>query len=197
MMVTEVGSEVDVRMIQTKETNKGRTFKDKFKHSGKTTQTPTQVWTDKYRLLLKSNGWGGSGKKWPKNWGERETATLELERILGRSYLTQVVAKKSDVVEGESVTAVTVGESEGCAHMGHMMEDEEVEDREEDEESVGEEEGEGEGGGEGNEEEVEGGVGEELEVGEGGDDEDYEREAPPPSDIDGCDWDGLSASFMT
>ena len=63
MMVTEVGSEVDVRMIQTKETNKGRTFKDKFKHSGKTTQTPTQVWTDKYRLLLKSNWWGGPGEK--------------------------------------------------------------------------------------------------------------------------------------
>jgi hypothetical protein len=58
--------------------------------------------------------------------------------------LKQVVAKKSDVVEGESVTAVTVGESEGCVYMGHMMEDEEVEDREEDEESVGEEEGEGE-----------------------------------------------------
>ena len=36
-----------------------------------------------------------------------------------------------------------------------------------------------------------------LEVGEGGDDEDYEREAPPPSDMDGCDWDVLSASFMT
>ena len=36
-----------------------------------------------------------------------------------------------------------------------------------------------------------------LEVGVGGDDEDYEREVPPPSDIDGCDWDGLSASFMT
>ena len=140
MMVTEVGTEVDVGMIQTKETNKGGTFKDKFKHSGKTTQTPTQVWTDKYRLLLKSNGWGGAGKKWPKNWVEREAATLELERILGRSYLTQVVAKKSDVVEGESVTAVTGGESEGWAHMGHMMEDEEVEDREEDEESVGEEE---------------------------------------------------------
>jgi hypothetical protein len=45
------------------------------------------------------------------------------------------------VVEGESGTAVTVGESEGCVDMGHMMEDEEVEDREEDEESVGEEEG--------------------------------------------------------
>jgi hypothetical protein len=38
---------------------------------------------------------------------------------------------------------------------------------------------------------------EELEVGEGGDDEDYEREDLPPSDIDGCDWDALSASFMT
>jgi hypothetical protein len=25
------------------------------------TQTPTQVWNDKYRLLLKSNGWGGTG----------------------------------------------------------------------------------------------------------------------------------------
>jgi hypothetical protein len=31
MMVTEVGSELDVGMIQTKETNKGGTFKDKFK----------------------------------------------------------------------------------------------------------------------------------------------------------------------
>jgi len=165
--------------------------------SGKTAPTPTQLWTDKYRPLLKSNGWGGAGKKWPKNWGEREEATLELERILGRSYLTQLVAKKSDVVEGESVTAVTVGESEGCAHMGHTMEDEEMEEREEDEESVGEEEGEGEWGGEGNEEEVEGGGAEEVEVGEGGDDEDYEREAPPPSDKDGCDWDGLSESFMT
>jgi hypothetical protein len=72
MMVTEVGSEVDVGMIQNKEANKGGTFKDKFKHSGKTTQTPTQVWTDKYRLLLKSNGWGGPGKKYPKNWGERK-----------------------------------------------------------------------------------------------------------------------------
>jgi hypothetical protein len=81
MMVTEVGSEVDVGMMQTKETNKGGTFKDKFKHSGK---TPTQVWTDKYRPLLKSNGCGGGGKKWTKNWGEREATTLELECILGR-----------------------------------------------------------------------------------------------------------------
>jgi hypothetical protein len=31
MEVTEVGSEVDVGMMQTKETNKGGAFKDKFK----------------------------------------------------------------------------------------------------------------------------------------------------------------------
>ena len=34
-----------------------------------------------------------------------------------------------------------------------------------------------------------------LQVGEGGDDEDYEREAPPPSDIDHCDWVGLRCSI--
>ncbi len=94
----------------------------------------------------------------------------------GDDQVKSIVAKKSDVVEGESVTSVMVGQSEGCVHMGHMMEDEEVEDREE-VESVGEEEGEGEGGDEGNEEEVEGRGGEELEVGEGGNDEDY----PPPT----------------
>ena len=58
-----------------------------------------------------------------------------------------------------------------------------------DEESVGEEEGEG------SEEEVEREEGEEMQVGEGGDDEDYEREAPPPSDIDDCDWAGLRCSI--
>ena len=52
--------------------------------------------------LWEENVWdvqrvGGGGGKWPKNWGERETATLELERILGRRYLTQVTVKKSDV----------------------------------------------------------------------------------------------------
>ena len=38
---------------------------------------------------------------------------------------------------------------------------------------------------------MEGEGGEEIQVGEGGDDEDYEREDPPPSDIDDCDWVGL------
>ena len=30
-----------------------------------------------------------------------------------------------------------------------------------------------------------------MEVGEGGDDEDYESEVPPPSDIDDCELSGL------
>ena len=80
-------------------------------------------------------------------------------------------------------------------HLGDLMEDEEVEDREEDEESVGEEEGDGEEGGEGSEEEVDGEGGEEIQVGEGGDDEDYERETLPPSDIDDCDWTVLCYSI--
>ncbi len=36
--------------------------KFKVKQSGKTTQTTTQVWSDKYELLLKSNGWGARGE---------------------------------------------------------------------------------------------------------------------------------------
>ena len=35
---------------------------------------------------------------------------------------------------------------------------------------------------------MEGEGGEEMQVGEGGDDEDFEKEDPPPSDIDDCDW---------
>ena len=114
----------------------------------------------------------------------REAATVELESILGRSYLAQLASKKSDVVERESVT---VREPEGGAVMGDMMEEEVEEEREEHEESVGEEEGDGEGGVEGSEEEVEGEGGEEIQVGEGGDDEDYEKEDPHPSDIYDCD----------
>ena len=40
----------------------------------------------------------------------------------------------------------------------------------------------------GSEEEVEGEGGEDIQVGEGDDDEDYEKEDPPPSDINDCDW---------
>ena len=36
------------------------------------------------------------GRKWSKNWGEREETKLELDRILGRSVPVQVTPKKSD-----------------------------------------------------------------------------------------------------
>ena len=62
-------------------------------------------------------------------------------------------------------------------------------------EEGGEEGGQGDKEGEGSEEEVEGEGGEEMQVGEGGDDEDYEKEAPPPSDIYDCDWAALRCSI--
>ncbi len=55
MYTGEEGTEVDVGMGPANQENKGGSFKGKFKQSDKTSQTPTQVWTDKYRLLLKSN----------------------------------------------------------------------------------------------------------------------------------------------
>ena len=39
---------------------------------------------------------GNGGKKWPKNWREREEATAELDRILGRQVLVQLAAKKGE-----------------------------------------------------------------------------------------------------
>ena len=69
---------------------------------------PVQVWEDKYASILKSNGWGDNGgRKWPKNWREREEATAELDRILGRQVLVQLAAKTSEAgPAGESAWGV-------------------------------------------------------------------------------------------
>ena len=68
-------------------------FEAKFKKAG---TKPVQVWEGKYASLLKSNGWGGNGgRKWPKNWHERDLATAELDSILGRQVLVQLPAKKA------------------------------------------------------------------------------------------------------
>ena len=68
-------------------------FEAKFKKAG---TKPVQVWEGKYASVLKVNGWGGvGGRKWPKNWYERELATAELDRILGRQVLVQLAAKKA------------------------------------------------------------------------------------------------------
>ena len=39
---------------------------------------------------------GNGGEKWPKNWREREEATAELDRILGRQVLVQLAAQKAE-----------------------------------------------------------------------------------------------------
>jgi hypothetical protein len=69
----------------------GPSFEAKFKQA---CTKPVQVWEGKYANVLKSNGWGGNGgRKWPKNWREREIATAELDRILGRQVLVLLAAK--------------------------------------------------------------------------------------------------------
>ena len=84
-------------------------FEAKFKKAG---TKPVQVWEGKYASLLKSNGWGGNGgRKWPKNWHERELATAELDRILGRKVLVQLSAKKAQETgpAGESARGADAG----------------------------------------------------------------------------------------
>ena len=94
MVVGETGSELDVEAMPAKKSKKGGgvgSFEAKFKKAG---TKPVQVWEGKYASLLKSNGWGGNGgRKWPKNWHERELATSELDRMLGRQVLVQLTAK--------------------------------------------------------------------------------------------------------
>ena len=108
MAVGETGSELDVEAMPAKKAKKGGgvgSFEAKFKKAG---MKPVQVWEDKYASVLKSNGWGGNGgKKWPKNWREREEATAELDRILGRQVLVQLAAKTSEAgPAGESAWGV-------------------------------------------------------------------------------------------
>ena len=65
ILVVQAGTEVDDRTPVNQVNKGGSSFKSKFKfkQSGKTTQTSSQVWTDKYELLRKSNGWGGLGER--------------------------------------------------------------------------------------------------------------------------------------
>jgi hypothetical protein len=146
-------------------------------------------------IVLKSNGWGGNGgRKWPKNWHERELATAELDRILGRQVLVQLAAKKAQEAgrAGESAQDADAG-SRQMLLLLLLEEEEEEEVRGEEEKNPGEEGGE-EGGqgdkeGEGSEEEVEGEEGEVLEGGEGADDDEYEKTPSPPSAEDHDDGD--------
>ena len=44
----------------------------------------SQVFDDKNLELMEENGWGGGGKKLPKNWVDREKTYNELIRIMGQ-----------------------------------------------------------------------------------------------------------------
>jgi hypothetical protein len=112
MLVGETGSEVEVEAVPAKKAKKGGgvgSFEAKFKQAG---TKPVQVWEGKYASLLKSNGWGGNGgRKWPKIWLERELATADLDRILGRQVLVQLAAKKAQEAgpAGESARGADAG----------------------------------------------------------------------------------------
>jgi hypothetical protein len=162
MVVGETGTEVDVGAVPAKKAKKGEgagSFEAKFKQPG---TKPVQVWEGKYASALKSNGCGGNGgRKWPKNWREREVATAELDRILGRQVLAQLAAKNAQEAgqfspAGESAWGADAGSRQGSAENtaeGDSMEEEEEEEEEvsgEEEKSAGE--GAGEEGGEGDKE---------------------------------------------
>ncbi len=57
--------------------------KFKCNYSGHGTSS-SQVFDDKNLELLKQNGWGGGGKKLPKNWADHEKSYNELMCIMGQ-----------------------------------------------------------------------------------------------------------------
>jgi hypothetical protein len=59
----------------------GSKFKCNYSGHGK---PDSQVFEDKNLELLKQNGWGGGGKKFQKNWTDREKAYNDLMWIMGQ-----------------------------------------------------------------------------------------------------------------
>jgi hypothetical protein len=60
---------------------------------------------------------GGGGRKWPKNWREREVATAELDRILGRQGSAENAAEGDSMEEEEEEEEVR-GEEEKRSALG-------------------------------------------------------------------------------
>ena len=179
MVVGETGTEVDVGPVPAKKAKKEGvlTFANKFKQPG-SGKTPVQVWADKYEGFMKANGWGNGGKKWPKNWAQREAATAELDHILGRRVLLQLTRAAGG---GEACAgSAGAGAAGGGAAGGGAGESTQLGD-----EMVEEEGGCGEEGAEGDQEEDKE---EEEEEEEGEAEDDYEREAPAPLLQDEIDY---------
>ena len=59
-------------------TERGQGEGIKYSGQGKSVR---EVFNDKWGLVLKQNGWGGGGKKFPKNWFEHEQTYKELMYI--------------------------------------------------------------------------------------------------------------------
>ena len=66
----------------------GSNFKCKYSGKGKPSSV---VFNDKWGLALKQNGWGKGGKKWPKNWLQREQAYKELMCMTGQKLQLQIL----------------------------------------------------------------------------------------------------------
>ncbi len=62
----------------------GSNFKWKYSGKGK---PASDVFNDKWGLALKENGWGKGGKRWTKNWLEREQAYKELMFMTGQKLV--------------------------------------------------------------------------------------------------------------
>jgi hypothetical protein len=84
-------------------------FKCNYSGHGK---PPRQVFDDKYLQLLKQNGWGGGGKKFPNTWSDREKTYNELMSIMGQKVQSQILTGRTGGAAGSQVEEVFV-EDEG------------------------------------------------------------------------------------
>ena len=80
--------ETNIPPKKKKKEEVGSNFKCKYSGKGK---PATVVFNDKWGLALKQNGWGKGGKKWPKNWLEREQAYTELMCMTGQKLQFQLL----------------------------------------------------------------------------------------------------------
>jgi hypothetical protein len=62
----------------------------------------------KFKCRYYGHGWGGGGKKFPKNWAPREEAYNELMKIMGQKVQRQLLVGREGGVVGSQVEPVCV-----------------------------------------------------------------------------------------
>jgi hypothetical protein len=80
--------ETNIPPKKKKKEEVGSNFKYKYSGKGKPV---TVVFNDKWGLAMKQNGWGKGGKKWSKNWLERDQAYTELMCMTGQKLQLQLL----------------------------------------------------------------------------------------------------------